>query len=278
MGKLTKWHEKTPEEIKKEKLARKTTLVRVEDGLEKNRNKYDSVLVIMPVDNFIQLFIAEIKGNQKLLDCDPTTILVAAMKVAKLNLKLELDQVYLVARKIKNVMTCCAEYGYIGLLKLAYNGGVLADTNELFIYEGEFFEQKVVNNRPIINHTAYNHPSMRIGGINARPLGIFGIASLKTGGEKLLVLWDDPDMNAIKQLSPICIPKPWDEWERWQQTRWLNSPWVKHEKKMWKKALLLRLLQFIPLGVSAVNSQAIEKQIEKQVLDVEQPLIGALPN
>ena len=232
---------------------RDENLVFVSNGLFEKKQELGAVLQIMTAGKFTQSFIAELNGNRKLLDCEPSTILDAAMVVAKVNLELELDQCYLIPRKIKGVLTCCPQFGYKGKLRLAYNGGILIGTSMAFIYKEEFFEKKVVDGVHIINHTSFM-PEKRIGGIYERPIGIHGVANLINGGKETLVLWDKPDIDEIKMLSSAYNNKveP-SKWETWEIQKWNNSSWVTNEMKMWKKSLIIRLLDFIPLGVLAVN-------------------------
>ena len=207
-------------------------------GEEKKVKKFES--------NLVRLF------NDQLKECDPVSVLGAAMQAAYLNLDLDplLGQAYVIARKQKiangqHKIVASFMMGYQGLIELARKSGQIQSINPIIVYDKEDFDLSYTINGVEFKHTPKS-PKDR----GKKIIGCYVIVKLRDGGSHFEWMWED-EILAIKEMSPAKDKQ--------------SSPWNSNQvskEGMYKKTVIRRAAKVLPKSSDFAKAIALEEATE----------------
>ncbi len=147
------------------------------------------------------------KGNTYLQDCPLPTIQDAVMNIALTGATLNpaLQQANLIPRKVKGKMTCCLDFTYRGLIRLATKEGSVVDMDADVVYEGdEFYYERGLT--PILKHI----PSLNRKA-KAEVQFVYATALLLNNIKKFIVL-NRADIEKVRKSSMAPDSPMWKDW------------------------------------------------------------------
>lgn len=224
--------------------------------------------------NVIRLF-----SSTDLKECDPMSVLGAAMQAAYLNLDLDpnLGQAYVLARWNNKLRKKEATFqtGYQGLLELCRRSGRLLKIESHIVWENEKYEYYFDDEKgTVIKHFPLP-PSLR----GEKRLAVYFIAHLTNDSASIHVpichkewIWAE-EVEIIKKESLSKIKDEYQKYSPWQTS-------VITEDAMWKKTSIRRGAKFLPKTIELDKVLSLETEIEKgnevdysTVVDGKEPLI-----
>jgi recombination protein RecT len=139
----------------------------------------------MDPDRFARSLLTECRRTPKLLECDPYSVLGAAMTCAQLALEPgPLGHAYLIPRwnRDRRVMECTFQLGYRGMIDLALRSGRTRSIDAHVVYPADEFEfaygtEPFLRHRPTLEHDSA-----------AEPVAVYAVALLAEGGAPFVVL------------------------------------------------------------------------------------------
>lgn len=210
----------------KDVLSRPSVDQQFRNALNENKGKF--------IASLIEVFI----GDPRLQQCNPKLIVMEALKAAVLSLIISksIGHAYLVAYKVKKVMTPVFVIGYKGLIQLAIRSGQYHYINADMIYEGE----EIVKNRIT--------GAIQLVGekISDKVIGYFAYFKTVNGFEKALVWTKQEMIEYAKRYSPSFEHK--------------SMPWQTEFDKMALKTMLRQLLgKFGPLSIEMQKALELDQ-------------------
>lgn len=191
-------------------------------------------------DRFVSTLVTAVATNPKLGECEHSSLVQAAYRVAQLGLDVGIN-CDLIPQKTKGVMHCRVSPGVKGMLKLAYESGLLAAHRYGIIYANEYYEAD--------GHVVRVHRRMLDIEARGKMVGAYAVLDLTTGATIGRLL----DMKRIAR-SRSCAPE--------------NSPWVTDLEAMSEKTALLDALKYMPfqpdLARTFANMHAEEAEYERE--------------
>ena len=197
---------------------------------------------------FLASVLSVVYQDDKLKECDPQSILYAAMKAAVLDLPIEqnLGQSYIIPYKGKATF----QIGYRGIIRLALRTKEYDVINADKVYEGE----NVVVDR-LTGRITFNGKRK-----SDKVIGAFAYFKLKDGFEKYLYMTTEELEAHGKRYSPSYS--------------YDSSLWKKDPKAMYLKTVLKMLLsRYGPLSVD-VKVILAEDDHPEEVIDADSRLVG----
>ena len=197
------------------------------------------------VKRFQREFMTLINTNATLLNCDPKSLIGAAIQSAQLGLSLDknMGQAYVVPYK----RTAQFQIGYLGYLTLARRSGQIKSIRAEIVYEGDKF-----NRQYTIDGVAFTHipcqPSQR-----GEKIAVYMVSQFLNGGNHFEFMFAE-EVLEVKKLSKAAHKE--------------DSIWKIHEEAMWKKTVIKRAAKYLPLTVEAQRASRID---ELQDAGVEVP-------
>lgn len=187
--------------------------------------------------------------------CDPNTIKDAVVNVALTGATLNpvSKQAYLIPRAIKGKLSCCLDFSYRGLVKIATdNSSSVFDIDASCVYKNDefYYEQGL---QPVLRHIPTD-------GERGEIRGAYAIATLHHGIKKPLYMrWDEIEKTRNSSQCP-------------------NSPaWTNWPEEMSKKTVVKRLCKLLPrserldVAIAALNKHEglaeQPKNAAKEVMD-----------
>ena len=167
-----------------------------------------------------------LRGSSYLQRCAPNTIKNAITNIALTGATLNpaLQQAFLVPRNImvdgKKVMSCCLDFSYRGLIKIATDTGSVIDIDATIVNDGDdFYYEKGLN--PVLKHVPINKTN--------KITHVYVIATLHNGDKKFDVMTKD-EIDKIRKTSQ-CPDSP---------------AWKNFEGEMAKKTIIKRFYKTLP--------------------------------
>lgn len=208
-------------------------------------------------DKLVRIALLATSRTPKLLECSPSSILLAVMQAASLGLEVGgvLGHGYLVPYGNE------AQFipGYRGLIDLARRGGhvltiearVVRDDDEAFHYD--------LGLEPKLIH--------RPGAGNGEITHVYAIARLRDGVSQFEVM-TRAEVDGIRKRSRAGS----------------NGPWVSDYSEMARKTVVKRLAKYLPLSVELAAALELDNRAEtgemggtSDVIDIPTPDLGDVP-
>ncbi len=184
----------------------------------------DAMAQVIPqhigVDRLMRVALSALKRDSKLRDCSPESFLGAVWQACLLGLELNtpLGYAYLVPYKTE----CTFIPGYKGLLKLAYQSGMIKSIRAHVVYDKEDFSIEYGTSERIHHVPVFTAD-------RGEAIGAYCVIELKDGG-------------IIQRFMPTAeINKAKPSYVR-------SGPWVDHWDEMAMKTVLRRTLKTAPLS------------------------------
>ena len=174
----------------------------------------------MDADRLARIAITVIKQTPKLGQCDPISLVGALMTCSQLGLEPgPLGEAYLVpfGQQVTFIP------GYRGLIKLAWQSGMLETISANVVYEHDQFDYELGLNADMTHKPAR--------GDRGKATDVYAVAKFKSGGYVFDVM-SVTDVEAIRKRSRSSG----------------NGPWVTDWDAMAKKTVIKRLMKFLPLS------------------------------
>ena len=172
---------------------------------------------------FTRIALTAVRNNPALQKCTKESLLASMMLSAQLGLEPNspLQQAYIIPYGNK------AEFqtGYKGLLKLAWNSGLVTLMDADKVHENDHFEY-VKGFNPIFEHK----PTIK--GKAGEVIAYYAYAQIKGGGNALVVMSKDEVIEHAKKFSKSYNTK--------------SSPWKSDFDSMAKKTVLIQLTKTLP--------------------------------
>ena len=216
--------------------------------------------------NTLTLFSA----NPKLQACEMSSILGAMMTASALGLDLspQLGQCYIIPYDGKAQF----QFGYKGLVNLAYRSDKIAYISAMPVYEKDEFKYEYGTKKyRFLKHHPSPLPKVEDledpkGQSRGRVLYYYAIAELTNGGENFIV-WPRCDIIAhAKKFS-----KNYYRYDKATRTRQVNrdSKWITDEVSMAQKTMLIRLCRYLPISVELSKAIAQDETTRDDLSLVE---------
>lgn len=238
--------------------------------IEKKKNTILETLQSEVKFNKFRSNLVRLYDSTNLKDCDPMSVLGAAMQVANLQLDLDpnLGQAYVLARWDNKKKTFIASFqiGYQGLLELARRSGEIKRIEAHTIWEKEEFEYFFDDERgTVIKHYPLA-PSKR----GDKRVAAYFVAFLENGSVHKEFMWAEE----VEYLKKDSLDKIKPEYQKY-------SPWMSNfisEDAMWKKTAIRRGLKYLPKTSEIETIIALEDEESKgNFVDYSRVIDGELP-
>jgi len=193
-------------------------------------------------DRITKIIISATLRQPKLLECEPASILKAAMTATSLGLECDgvLGGAYLVpyGREAQFII------GYRGLIELARRSGNIVSIEAHIVRRGDTFRCKLGTEGSIEHEPDWE----------ARELGemfcVYAVAKFKDGGHQFEVM-TKAQVDAIRKSSKAGN----------------FGPWKDHYEEMARKTAVRRLAKYLPLSVD-VRQQIAQEDIQNEPVRV----------
>lgn len=241
--------------------AKKQQMNKLADVLEKN---HDSLALIaakhLTPERLAKIAMACASRDQKLLDCDPVSILKSLVAAAELGLEPSggvRGEAYLVPYNNRKARRMEAQLipGYRGLLKLARNTGEISSIQCRLVYEGDYFElshgsEDVLVHKPLLEG-------------DRGPVKLaYGVARMKDGS--IHIEW-----MLLSELEKI---------RKSSQTGTKDyGPWYEHRPEMQRKTMARRLCKWLPLSPEKAELLTRAEELDNQDFERVVLVPGAHP-
>lgn len=238
--------------------------------LEKKKNTILETLQSEVKFNKFRSNLVRLYDTTALKDCEPMSVLGAAMQVANLQLDLDpnLGQAYVLARWDNKNKCYVASFqiGYQGLLELSRRSGEIKRIEAHTIWEKEKYEYFFDDEKgTVIKHFPLS-PSQR----GDKRVAAYFVAFLENGSVHKEFMWAEE----VEYLKKESLDKIKPEYQKY-------SPWMSNfisEDAMWKKTVIRRGLKYLPKTSEIETIVAIEDEESKgNVIDYSHVLEGKLP-
>lgn len=208
--------------------------------------------VITP-ERFTRMVLSAISSNPKLQICEPNSFLGAMMQAAQLGLEpnTPLGQAYIVPRRIKGVWKAQFEFGYKGMIDLAYRSNFVSAIDAQVVYENDFFEYEF-GLEPKLRHK----PALSNRG---KPIQYYAIWRSKDGAFGFQVMSKEDCEEHARKHS--------DAYNKSDE-----SPWHTEFNEMAKKTVLKSTLKYAPMksdfSRQIAADETIKSVIEENMVDL----------
>lgn len=202
--------------------------------------------VITP-ERFTRIVLSAVSTNPKLAECTPQSFMGAMMQAAQLGMECNtpLGQGYLIPRwnSKKGVNECQFQLGYLGMKRLAENGGV-KQVQAHVVYTNDEFEYELGLNPDLKHKPAKNN--------RGEPEYIYATYHTNDGGYGFEVMSIDDIRDHAKKYSEAVKNSKF-------------SPWTSNFLEMGKKTVLKRLLKYAPLSTEAQKQFTADETIKNTI-------------
>ena len=203
-------------------------------------------------DKMANVLATEIARTPKLAQCDPSSVLMAALRCARYNLEPGEGLACLTPMGGR----CEFQIEYKGMVLLMDRTGRLQDINTVVVHETDEFEYYVdtsLDDGYIIRH--------RRGFGNRGPMvAVYCVIRLIDGGNYHVVM-DREEVEDIRDKAARGSQNP-------------NSPWVKYPAAMWRKTAIKQAAKVCPLSSDIVSADRVD---DLAMVGVAQPPPPGIP-
>ena len=202
--------------------------------------------VITP-ERFTRMVLSALSSTPKLAECSPQSFLAAMMTAAQLGVEpnTALGQAYLLPYRNHGKMECQFQFGYKGLIDLAYRSGEVSVIQAHTVYENDVFEYELGMD-PKLRHV----PAKADRG---EAVAYYAMFKTKDGGYGFEVMSVDDVQRHAQRYSKSYGSG--------------SSPWRSNFDEMAKKTVLKRALKYAPLKSDFVRGVAQDETIKAELSD-----------
>ena len=203
-------------------------------------------------DKMANVLATEIARTPKLAQCDPSSVLMAALRCARYNLEPGEGLACLTPMGGR----CEFQIEYKGMVLLMDRTGRLQDINTVVVHENDEFGYYVdtsLEDGYIIRH--------RRGFGNRGPMVAVYCVIRLIGGGNYHVVMDREEVEDIRDKASRGSQNP-------------NSPWVKYASAMWRKTAIKQAAKVCPLTSDIVSADRVD---DLAMVGVEQPVVPGVP-
>lgn len=192
-----------------------------------------------------RIALTSFRKNPKLMDCTPASLMGTLMESSQLGLVLDgiTGEAYPVPFKNNKTgkLECTLIAGYKGLIKLAYNSGVIKSIYARVVHEKDHFEYVLGTEEKIIHNPSTDKDP-------GPTVAFYSVAHLTSGGVKIEVMHKH-EVDKIRNAS-----------------RGKNqAPWTDHYDEMGKKTVLRRNCKTLPASTELQRAVALDEMAEAGV-------------
>lgn len=198
--------------------------------------------VITP-ERFTRIALTAYSRNEKLQECTAESFLGSMMQAAQLGVEpnTPLGQAYLIPYRNKGVMEVQFQFGYRGMIDLAYRSGEVQNIQAHEVYENDTFEYEL-GLEPKLRHI----PALKDRG---EVILYYAVFKLTNGGVGFEVMSKE-DVEAFAKKKSKTYG---------------TGPWQSDFDAMAKKTLVKRLLKFAPLKSDFVRAVTADETIKSGI-------------
>lgn len=187
-----------------------------------------------------------IAANPKLQECSQKSTIKAIWNAAACGLTLNpLEKLaYLTPRwnSKANANECLFMPSYIGLSKLAQEGGIVKKIESRIVYANDVFSVEYEPKTQIIHQPKF-------GKDKGDMIAVYAIATLPNGLKQFEVMGAD-EIFEIRAMS--------DSWKAFEDKKAKSSIWKDHEGEMCRKTVIRRLTKHLPKGEAQRFNEAVK--------------------
>ena len=199
----------------------------VQDLIKANAEQLKSCLGrTMDWSRFAHIVLSEFKKTPALMNCTKDSVMSSVVVSARLGLEVgsTLGHLYLIPYK----STCTPILGYKGLIELVRRSGVVSKLEAHVVHANDRFEYELGMEPKLV------HVPM-LGGEKERGerIAVYAIAVMRDGTKQFEVM-DASEVHKIKIST---------------QSGGKYGPWKDHESQMWRKTVIRRLVNYLPVSV-----------------------------
>ncbi|OHB99883.1 MAG: hypothetical protein A2Z57_11205 [Planctomycetes bacterium RIFCSPHIGHO2_12_39_6] len=169
--------------------------------------------------------------NAYLAGADQNSIIQAVLNIAQVGLTLNpvSKLAYLVPRRQGQLVVCCLEPSYQGLVKLLTDTGSVKNIYAYVIFENDIFEQTLGTSTEIIHK-----PKLKDKG---EIVGVYAVAILNDNRKQIEVM-NKEDINEIRDMS--------ESYKAFEKGNTKSCVWVDFYDEMARKTVIKRLCKYLP--------------------------------
>lgn len=221
-------------------MANNLTLKSARDLLESRKNEITKALVnrIDP-EAFIRVAHMAMSKNPQLLECTPSSLLMALLESASLGLMPNgvLGHAYIIPYRNKGVMEAQFQPGYRGLIDLARRSGEVKSVVPRTVNSNDVFEVEYGLDERLMHRPNLDDPGdMRF---------VYAVAQLTDGSNQFHIM-PIRDVERIRSRSKAAK----------------NGPWVTDYEAMAWKTVIKQLVKFLPLSLEVDQAVQQDNAIE----------------
>ena len=196
----------------------------------------------MSAERFTRLVLLNIHGNRKLGECDPVSVLAAAMQSAQLGLEPggSLGQAYL----IPYGKQCQFQIGFRGMIELCRRSDSIQTIMAYTVFSNDDFEFSYG-----FDERLYHKPALTNKGDE---IAYYAYAILKDGGRAFIVMSKEDILAHAKKFSKTFG----------------SGPWQTDFNAMAKKTCIKQLLKYLPVSVELLKKASTDGAVRDQ-LDID---------
>lgn len=221
---------------------RQDSMRTVQDLLLKSKAQIQMALPAhMASDRMIRVALTTIRQTPDLLNCPAISLVKCVMQAAALGLEPDplLGRAYIVPFKNKQgVKEATLIIGYKGFIDLARRSGEMVSIEAHCVFEQDEFRYEFGTGECLVHRPAAVEDRGNI-------THAWAMARFKGGGHQFDVM-DFWELEAIRKMSKQPA----------------SGPWRDHTPQMYRKTVLRRLANFLPLSPNLVRHLAAEEMIE----------------
>lgn len=200
-------------------------------------------------DKMINVLTTEIARNPKLAQCEPGSVLLAALRCARYNLEPGEGLACLIPRGGK----CDFQLEYRGMLLLMHRTGQLKDIRCEVVHENdpvwEFEQGNQYENGYHLRH------KRSWTGDRGEMIAVYAVARLMNGGEYAVAM-DKLEVEHIRDKASLNTGPS----SPWHESNWAAA--------MWRKTCLKQLAKVCPLSADIVSADRVD---DLSMIGVDQP-------
>jgi recombination protein RecT len=198
---------------------------------------------VLTPERFTRITLSALSTNQKLAECSPNSFLAAMMTAAQLGVEpnTPLGQAYLIPYRNHGQLECQFQFGYKGMIDLAYRSGEVKMIQAHAVYEHDDFDYEL-GLEPKLHHV----PAKKDRGA---PEYFYAVFHTKDGGYGFEVMSMEDVQTHAKKYSKS----------------YSNGPWQTNFEEMAKKTVLKRVLKYAPLKSDFVKALSADETIKTTI-------------
>jgi len=220
-----------------EKVAQPSKKRDIIELIQRNELELKSLLEpVMMVEQFKTAAMTYLRLNEKLIDCNPYSIVGGLRLGAQLGLSLgPLGHFYLAPHAGEAVFIL----GYRGMVELAYRSGKVRRVSATVVREGDEFAFRY-GTRAVLDHVPGGAPAER------QWQAVYAVAELTNGGKPFEVLYPE-DVEARRKRSALGKQN--------------KGPWADDTEAMWRKSAVRQLQRWLPQTPESAHGLATDETV-----------------